>query len=408
MAKRPRRFPADRRAVFRRGVSLKRRIYPWRSGNHFELLIDGPQFFPRMRASIEQALERIDFELYLLEAGGCAEQLVGALEAAVARGVRVRCLFDGFGSRGLGAVRLQGLRDAGIELRLYNPMSWRHGVFNLYRDHRKLLLVDGREGYVGGAGLTDEFWNPDAEVSDWHEVMVWMSGPVLSDWQHLFERQWQACERRAPWRASEQEPIPAALLPPLPRSGAGWGRVAYADADQHRDILLSLARALHGGKQRIWFATPYFLPTWRIRRVLRRAAKRGVDVRLLTAGPHTDNAPVRFAGQRYYSKLLRAGVRIYEYQPRFLHLKMVLIDDWLSVGSCNFDHWNLRFNLDANVEALDPGLTQAVAASFIDDFANSREITLDDWRQRPWWRRTQQRLWGWLDRLAVNLLDRWR
>ena len=86
MAKRPRRFPADRRAVFRRGVSLKRRIYPWRSGNHFELLIDGPQFFPRMRASIEQALERIDFELYLLEAGGCAEQLVGALEAAVARG----------------------------------------------------------------------------------------------------------------------------------------------------------------------------------------------------------------------------------------------------------------------------------------------------------------------------------
>lgn len=101
-------------------------------------------------------------------------------------------------------------------------------------------------------------------------------------------------------------------------------------------------------------------------------------------------------------------MRIFEYQPRFLHLKMVLVDDWVSVGSCNFDHWNLRFNLDANVEALDPGFTQAVAACFIEDFAVSREITLDDWQQRPWWRRAQQRLWGWLDRLAVNLLDRWR
>src|SRR5690606_41127267 len=107
---------------------------------------------------------------------------------------------------------------------------------------------------------------------------------------------------------------------------------------------------------------------------------------------------------RHYSRLLKAGVRIFEYQPRFLHLKMVLVDDWVSVGSCNFDHWNLHFNLEANVEALDGELTAAVAASFVADFANSTEITLDDWRARPWWRRLQQRLWGSLDRLMMNLL----
>lgn len=388
---------------------MKRRIFPWRSGNGFELLVDGPLFFPRMRAAVEAARESIDFELYLLEAGGCAEFFLTALEAAAARGLQVRCLFDEYGSRGLGEARLQALRDAGIALRLYNPMRWRHGVFNLYRDHRKLLLVDGEEGFVGGAGLTDSFWVPHAESSDWHEVMVSMRGPVLGDWQKLFDRQWQACEARAPWHATgRQAALPEGLLPPSPGRGAGWGRVAYADADQHRDILFSLARALNGGKRRVWFATPYFLPTWRIRRALRKAAARGVDVRLLTAGRFTDNAPVRYAGQRYYPRLLRAGVRIYEYQPRFLHLKMVLVDDWLSVGSCNFDHWNLRFNLDANLEALDPHLGQAAEQSFLADVELSREITLADWKARSLWTRVQQRLWGWLDRLVINVFNRGR
>ncbi len=115
-----------------------------------------------------------------------------------------------------------------------------------------------------------------------------------------------------------------------------------------------------------------------------------------------------FAGERYYPKLLKAGVQIFEYQPRFLHLKMVLVDDWVSLGSCNFDRWNLMFNLDANLEALDPQLTAAVAASFQTDFDLSEQITLRHWRARPWWRRLQQHLWSWLDRLAVNLLDRRR
>lgn len=184
------------------------------------------------------------------------------------------------------------------------------------------------------------------------------------------------------------------------------GRVAYADARQHRDILHSLVRALNSGQQRIWLATPYFLPTWSVRRSLRRAASRGIDVRLLLTGPRTDHPSVRYAGHRYYPRLLRAGVRIFEYQPCFLHLKMVVVDDWVSVGSCNFDHWNLRFNLEANIEALDPALTAAVSASFERDFALSEEVDLAHWNARPLWRRVKQRIWGWMDRLVANLLDR--
>lgn len=380
--------------------------FPWRAGNRFALLSDGPQFFPRMLEAIAGASQRLELELYLVESGACTEALLQALCAAAQRGVAVRCLFDDFGCRGLRQVDRMRLSSAGVQLRWYNPLRLRRGVRNLYRNHRKLLLVDGRRAYIGGTGSTDDFWRPGSLNSTWHEVMVEIAGPLVADWQQLFDRQWQACQTRLAWRP---QPVLGLMhLPAVPAMGQGLGRVAYADARQHRDILQSLVRALRGATGRIWLATPYFLPTWKVRRALRKAAQRGVDVRLLLSGRHSDSPPVRFAGERYYPKLLKAGVRIFEYQPRFLHLKMVLVDDWVSLGSCNFDRWNLMFNLDANLEALDPQLTAAVAASFETDFGVSAQITLQHWRARPWWRRLQQRLWSWLDRLAVNLLDRRR
>lgn len=381
-------------------------VFPWRRGNALTLLIDGPQFFVQMLARVDAAQRQVELELYLVESGACGKALLESLCAAAQRGVAVRCLLDAFGAQGLQMADRQLLQAAGVQVQWYNPLRWKHGVRNFHRDHRKLLLVDGQFAFVGGTGATDEFWQPEQDSSRWHEVMVEISGPLVADWQQLFERQWQASQAWIAWRP--RMPLRLKNLPALPALGQGLGRVAFADASQHRDILLSLVRALRGAKQRIWLATPYFLPTWRVRRTLRQAAKWGVDVRLLLAGHHTDHPPVRFAGQRYYASLLKAGVQIFEYQPRFLHLKMVLVDDWVSVGSCNFDHWNLRFNLDANLEALDPAFTASVAASFQADFADSQEITLADWRARPWWRRLQQSIWGALDQLLVNLLDRRR
>ncbi|MBA1202410.1 phosphatidylserine/phosphatidylglycerophosphate/cardiolipin synthase family protein [Pseudomonas capeferrum] len=379
-------------------------VFPWRDGNQFELLIDGPEFFPRMLVAIVRAEYQVDLELYLVEAGSCAEAVVEALEQAARRGVRVRCLFDAYGSLAFTLGLRQRLQAAGVELRLYNRLGWRHGARNLYRDHRKILLVDERWAVVGGTGVTDEFWKPGHELSEWHEVMVRMEGPVVADWQLLFDRQWHANNRRTAWRPPEDFGLPR--VPRMPAQGQGLGRVAYADARQHRDILRSLVRALNGGQRRIWLATPYFLPTWSVRRSLRRAASRGIDVRLLLTGPRTDHPSVRYAGHRYYPRLLRAGVRIFEYQPCFLHLKMVLVDDWVSIGSCNFDHWNLRFNLEANIEALDPPLTAAVATSFERDLAQSLEVDLEHWNARPAWRRVKQRVWGWMDRMVVILLGR--
>ena len=379
-------------------------IFAWRAGNQFELLIDGPQFFPRMLQAIDAATSRVDLELYLVSSGACANALIESLGAAVERGVPVRCLLDDFGCQGLTSQDRQRLLGAGIDLRWYNPLNWRHGWRNLYRDHRKLLLIDGQLGYVGGAGASDQFWRPGQADSDWHEVMVEQRGPLLDDWQVLFDIQWQASAEAKAW----QTETPAVLqqLPSLPRRGDSWGRVAYASAREHRDILQSLMRLLKGSRRCIWLATPYFLPTWKVRRALRKAASRGVDVRLLLTSRHTDNQPVRYAGRRFYPALLRAGVRIFEYQPRFMHQKMVLVDDWVSLGSCNFDHWNLRFNLDANLEAVDASLSHAVEACFITDFAVSEETTLQEWKALPLSERLQQRLWGWLSGLARRFFKR--
>ncbi|WP_339529110.1 phosphatidylserine/phosphatidylglycerophosphate/cardiolipin synthase family protein [Pseudomonas mucidolens] len=381
---------------------MKGAVFPWRSANQFELLIDGASFFPQMLVGIARAERQVELEMYLVEAGACAEAMVQALVQAAQRGVRVRCLFDDYGSLAFTLSLRRRLIDAGVELRFYNRLRWHRGMRNLYRDHRKVLLIDQSIAVVGGTGVTDEFWNPGHDTCDWHEVMVQISGPLVQDWQALFDRQWLANDERRAWKPDTHFGLPR--LPKLPATGPGLGRVAYADAAQHRDILQSLIRALHSGQRRIWLATPYFLPTWSVRRALRRAAGRGVDVRLLLTGPRTDHPSVRYAGHRYYPRLLKSGVKVFEYQPCFLHLKMVLVDDWVSIGSCNFDHWNLRFNLEANLEALDPALTLAVVDSFERDFAQSQVVSLEAWKARPLWRRVKQRMWGWLDRLVVNLL----
>src|SRR5690606_7409042 len=154
-------------------------VFPWRGDNRFELLIDGPRFFPRMLDAIASAQWQVELELYLIEDGECFGRLREVLVAAAQRGVQVRCLFDAFGCLKLGAANRQALVEAGVQLRLYNPIRWRRGLRNLFRDHRKILLVDDRLGYVGGTGATDEVWNEEVGRASWHELMVEMRGPLL-------------------------------------------------------------------------------------------------------------------------------------------------------------------------------------------------------------------------------------
>ncbi|MFA5678949.1 MAG: phosphatidylserine/phosphatidylglycerophosphate/cardiolipin synthase family protein [Pseudomonas sp.] len=377
--------------------------YPWREDNNFLLMMDGGCFFPHLLEAMEQAQQSIDIELYLVESGHSADRVTEILIGAVARGVRVRCLFDGVGSRGLQDADRERLRQGGVDLRFYNPLNLWGGRANLHRDHRKLIVIHDQAAYIGGAGFTDDFCIPDEDGHClWHEQMLQVTGPVVADWVLAFEQQWRATERP---RGRAQKAPRRVRLPPRPEGNDGLARVSLTDGRNHRELVHALLANIARAERQVWLATPYFVPGWRIRRALMRAARRGVDVRLLLCGEVTDHPSVRYAGQRYYRRLLAAGVRIYEYQPRFLHLKTVLVDDWVSLGSSNFDRWTLHWNLEANQNIVDTRMAGTVEQSFATDFAESREWTLSDWLALPWRHRLKIRLWGNISRAAMFWLD---
>ena len=368
--------------------------WPWRLGNEFRLLNDGGEFFARMLAAIEEARRYVLLEMYLVRSGAVATRFIDALGRAAGRGARVSVVFDGFGALGLTRADRRRLLDAGIELRFFNPLRLGNRLSNLLRDHRKLLLADGRVAFVGGAGLTDDF-APGARRGPWRELMVEIQGAVIADWQRAFARTWRRCG-----------PELALVEPPACEAHADGaaGRLSLSEARQRSVLANGVLRRIDSATARAWIMSAYFVPSRRFRKALRRAARRGVDVRLLLPGARTDHPWVRQAARRFYGKLLRNGVKIFEYQPRMLHAKMILCDDWVSIGSSNLDRWSFRWNLEANQEIADADFANTAAAVFAGDFAVSRALSRRYWRQRAWLDRLRETIAGVLDRE----LDRWR
>jgi phosphatidylserine/phosphatidylglycerophosphate/cardiolipin synthase-like enzyme len=373
---------------------LRKYLFPWRPGNRFELLVDGRRFFPRMLEAIEAARRHVLLEIYLFESGAVATRFIDALTRAASRGVTVRLLLDDFGALGLSRPDRERLVRGGVDLVFYNPIRFHKQLRNMFRDHRKLMVVDGELAFVGGTGITDEFDPPGRPETSWRETAVRAQGPVVADWQALFRRVWN---RHASKPHVLPKPAPPAVANGMP------GRVTVTSALARQEIKRSLYGRARRAKQRLWIATAYFVPSRKLRRVLADADRRGVDVRLLLPGAYTDHPGVRHAGRRFYEGLLQAGVRIFEYQPRFLHAKTVLCDDWVSIGSSNLDRWNLRWNLEANQEVDDAAFAQAVQSMFEEDIRNSVECVYEDWRRRPWHARWRERLWGRLDMWLESL-----
>jgi cardiolipin synthase len=376
-----------------RGEAARYR-FAWRGGNAFRLLIDGDEFFPSMLDAIAGATRYVLLENYLVESGRLVDRFVAALSAAAGRGVEVCVLLDDFGARGLVEADRKLLASAGVKLTFYNPFRLGRLRRYLLRDHRKLLIVDDIVAYTGGAGLADAFDPALAGAHVWRETMVEIHGEVLADWRRLFLENW------AHW----SDHVPRVLRKGgLPEARGQLGRVAVSGVGVGSEIKRSFLKRVRGARRTAWMCTAYFVPSWKLLRALRRAARRGTDVRLLLPGPRTDHPAVRHAARRHYGRLLRHGVRIFEYQGRVLHAKTLLCDDWVSIGSSNVDRWNLRWNLEANQEVADAGFAHAVEAMMEVDFARCRELTAAYWRKRPWWRRLRSRLWGYVDVFLESL-----
>lgn len=377
--------------------------FPWRKNNHFQLLVDGVAIFPAMLAAIRAAQTEILLEMYLVESGSLLDQFIVALANAAQRGVHVCLLFDDYGARGLQLADQQRIAQAGIQLATYNPIRFGKVRYNLLRDHRKLLVIDAMNAFVGGIGLSDVFNVDTSQQHFWHDAAVRIEGPIVTDWHELFRRNWYR------WAKQQLSPASPASMDTEGSLTGQAGRVAGARHFGRFNIHQVFLKRVRDAKQHVWMMTAYFVPSHSLLSALRKAAKNGVDVRLLLPGAEIDHPAVRYAGHQHYYSLLHAGVRLFEYQPRFLHAKVLMCDDWVSLGSSNIDRWNLRWNLEANQEIESIGFARHIRELFENDFSNSKEYTLDTWKMRPQYRRVLEWFWGkvaqWLDNFGKRV---WR
>jgi len=371
-------------------------LFPWRKHNQFNLLIDGEIFFDEMLSAINSAQRTVLMEMYLVHSGSVLNRFLDAILLAAERGISIYLLFDDFGSAGFKTSDRERLTHSNIHCAYYNPLFshniflnlyriiLRRNVHSLYRNHRKLLVIDDTTAFVGGAGIVDEFVSDESTEPAWRETMIKIKGESVHDWSQLFKETWQL---------TNNETLPISDHPVSEYSYNQSGHVSVNRIQRYSELLQSVNNQMYNAQQRIWFSTAYFVPGWKIRRRLKRAARSGIDVRLLLPGPISDHPAVRYVSQRFYHRLLRNGVRIFELQNRFLHSKCVLCDNWVSIGSSNFDRWNLRWNLEANQEISNERFATSIQQMFEHDFVNSIEITLDSWKKRSIYH--QLLIWFW-------------
>jgi len=377
--------------------------FPWRNHNDFKLLVDSESFFPEMLHAIDQSESFILLEQYLIKSGTVFDMFISSLTMAAERGVKIYILFDDYGANGVVNEDIQKLSRKNIYLAHYNPFRWSHLYKSMRRNHQKLLLIDGRTAFVGGACLSDNYQFKQLNTMSWHDIVIKIKGEVIYDWYLSFENIWV--------------PLSNQSLPVIEKETYNTfnqhGRVVLAQGPGRNQIIRSAIRTINKSQKKIWIATPYFLTTRKLRHALIKASKRGVDVRLLLPGAISDHPWISKAARRYYMRLLKNDVKIFEYQPRFIHAKLILCDDWVSIGSSNLDRWNQFWNLDANQTVRADALLQQANNMFVTDFAASNQIKLGQWQKRPvlqrvseWWSSYIVRFIQWLVYFSTRIKNK--
>ena len=366
---------------------------PLVTGNRVALLQDGPGTYAAMFEAIDQARDHVNLESYILEAEGPGEEFARRLIARAKAGVRVNVLYDSFGSIGTPASYFDHLRANGVNVCEYNPLRRLGNLLSRalhLRDHRKLMVVDGRIGFIGGVNISSvysagssplaalagsEAAGVDAPKPGWRDTHVRVEGPIVAQLQRLFMRHWSKHSSIA-LRGTH-------YFPPLAPVGAQRVALAACDAGRRRNpFYRALLSALDASQHRIYLTTAYLVPTRRLMRSILRAARRGVDVHLLLPGMSDFWAPLQ-AGRSHYARLLRAGVHVHELHDTLLHAKTCVIDGlWTTVGSSNLDWRSFLHNAEANLVVLDAGLASEMERVFMDDIARSREIDREAWAKR--------------------------
>jgi cardiolipin synthase len=351
-------------------------------GNDVKALVNGSEYFPAMLQAISSAEKSITMETFIMWSGEIGRKFTEALVERAQAGVKVHVLLDWFGCWKMEKPLIKHLcENTGIQVEFYRPLGWHNIARFNNRTHRKTLVIDGKIGFTGGAGIADP-WDGDAEDHEhWRDTQYQLCGPAVAQMQAAFLDNWMQSHYSILF-GEDYFPTPkpcgskkAQVFGSGPEAGAESVRIMY---------VMSMACA----RKSIRLAHSYFVPDKLCIRTIIAACNRGVEVELMIPGP--SDAPITMAGMRSrLAPLLKAGVRVYQYQKSLYHCKALIVDDvWTSVGSSNFDHRSFRLNDEVNLNVLDEQFAREQIEIFERDKQHCVQITWQQWKQRPKLNRT--------------------
>ncbi len=349
---------------------------PFTRHNSMKLLVDGPDTFDAIFAAIERARDYVLAEFFIIHDDDLGRKLQQCLIAQAKQGCRVYLLYDEVGSKGITASYIKELKEAGAEVSAMNTTQGRWNRFQLnFRNHRKIVVIDGEEALVGGHNVGDEYVHKDKRLTPWRDTHVQFRGPAALGPQVAFVEDWHWATKSFPqvgWH---------------PKSSGTDDKIVFVlpsgPADEYETCGLFFTHAINSAQRRLWIASPYFVPDEGIINALKLAAMRGVDVRILIPGL-ADKWFIKLAALAYVEQVTSVGVKMYEFSPGFLHQKVVLIDDGVSVvGTANFDNRSFRLNFEISVITIDRDFATEVERMLLHDLSTSKLLTAEEIAQLP-------------------------
>lgn len=359
---------------------------PTTGANAVDLLVDGKATFDSIEDGLRSAQDYILFQFFIVKDDDVGRRLQQVLMEKALAGVRVYFLYDEVGSHQLPRRYKDELREAGVEVFDFHSRQGPRNRFQInFRNHRKVVVVDGRRAWIGGHNVGDEYLGRSKKFGHWRDTHIRIEGPAALAAQLAFVEDWNWATRRLPALSWRPYPAPDG-------SDASVLILPTGPADQFESAALMFTHAINTARERIWITSPYFVPDERTMGALQLASLRGVDVRILIP-EEPDHIPVYLAAFTYFDEALAAGVRFFKYQRGFLHQKVVLIDDHAAaVGTANFDNRSFRLNFEITALVTDSAFVSEVDKMLDADFANARPVGEEEYSSRPLWFKVAARI----------------
>ncbi|HEX2168551.1 MAG TPA: phospholipase D-like domain-containing protein [Longimicrobiales bacterium] len=352
---------------------------PLRRGGTAHLLNNGDEIFPALLEQIRKATRSVHVMVYIWESGRVSDEIIAALVERRRSGVQVRVLLDAFGALHASDEDFEELKAAGGRVEKFRPAVLGKLMRFHRRNHRRAIVMDGCVAFTGGAAIADKWAGNARNTDEWRDTLVRVDGCIAHNLQSAFCELWAFCTGEV---LTGEDVFPGDMSDDASSDVQSCGVISSPSSEEH-PLRLFFFLTFLAARERLWITTPYFVPDKHTRRVVKRRARAGVDVRILMPNHHTDARPIRQASHSYYGELLNAGVRIYEYQPTMMHTKAVVVDGtWSVVGSANMDIRSKELNEENVLGIRDHGFASQLERTFLADLERAKEIDRVEWRRR--------------------------